>query len=134
MKLSVKNVKINDEMSEETICFSCDLYDNGKLVAHVTNRGHGGCNEVRPAKGIDWKDVQKYTDLDTECSIMELCDEYETVTKHQAKKLVMKKDGMMYTVGLKQSISTIKKVAAPSLFSLIKKKKAEGFTILNRNI
>ena len=135
MNLSVKNVKIHDDMSEETMCFSCDLYDNGKLVAHVSNRGIGGCNDLRPAEGLTWQDVRKYEDIDTECTIMELCDEYDIVTKHQARKLVMKKDGKMYTVQLKQSVSASKKVGGGlPLANLVKKKEKEGYTILNRNI
>ena len=45
MKVEVKNVKIHDELSEETTCFSATLYIDGKQVATVTNRGQGGAHE-----------------------------------------------------------------------------------------
>ena len=44
MKLEVKNVKIHDDMSEETMCFSATLYVDGKRVATAKNNGHGGPN------------------------------------------------------------------------------------------
>jgi hypothetical protein len=44
MKCEVKNVKIHNDMSEETMCFSAVLYIDGKKAADVSNRGHGGCH------------------------------------------------------------------------------------------
>ncbi len=48
MKLTVKNVKINKAMSDETTCFSCDVYIDGKMKGTAMNRGCGGANEYRP--------------------------------------------------------------------------------------
>lgn len=45
MKIEIKNVKIHDELSDETTCFSATLYINGKRAAAVTNRGGGGPHE-----------------------------------------------------------------------------------------
>lgn len=42
----LKKLKFHEDMSEETPCFSADLYENGKLVAHASNDGHGGPNNV----------------------------------------------------------------------------------------
>ena len=42
MKLTLKNVKVNKAMSEETHCFSATIYKDGKKVGTVCNRGHGG--------------------------------------------------------------------------------------------
>lgn len=42
--LSLKNIKHLASMSEETHCYSADLYLNGKKVAAVSNHGHGGCD------------------------------------------------------------------------------------------
>jgi len=41
----IKNVSVNKRMSEETTCFSADLYLNGVKVLAVSNRGYGGCND-----------------------------------------------------------------------------------------
>jgi len=55
MKLELKNVKINEAFSEETLMFKADLYVNGKKVAYANNDGRGGCTfynaysiELRP--------------------------------------------------------------------------------------
>jgi hypothetical protein len=55
MKLELKNVKINEAFSEETLMFKADLYVNGKKVGYANNDGRGGCTfynaysiELRP--------------------------------------------------------------------------------------
>ena len=45
MAITVKNVKIHQELSEETLCFSASVYFNGKRVGVAKNRGRGGCND-----------------------------------------------------------------------------------------
>ena len=47
MKLELKNVKINEAFSEETLMFKADLYVNGKKVAYANNDGRGGCTFYR---------------------------------------------------------------------------------------
>jgi len=47
MKLELKNVKINEAFSEETLMFKADLYVNGKKVAYAYNDGRGGCTFYR---------------------------------------------------------------------------------------
>jgi hypothetical protein len=48
MKLELKNVKINEAFSEETLMFKADLYVNGKKVAYANNDGRGGCTFYNP--------------------------------------------------------------------------------------
>lgn len=48
LKLSVKNVRIQQALSEETRCFSATLYVNNTRCATVTNRGQGGPNNYYP--------------------------------------------------------------------------------------
>lgn len=42
MKIELKKIEFNERMSEETNCFSADLYINGKHVGEASNHGHGG--------------------------------------------------------------------------------------------
>jgi hypothetical protein len=49
MKIELKNLKINERLSEETTCFSATVYVDGKRAFEAANRGHGGCNEYRGA-------------------------------------------------------------------------------------
>ena len=40
------NLKVHDDMSEETMCFSADMYFNGKFAGNCSNDGRGGCARV----------------------------------------------------------------------------------------
>ena len=44
MKITLKNVKVHRDLSEETLCFSASIYLDGKKAGTVSNRGCGGCN------------------------------------------------------------------------------------------
>ena len=67
MAITVKNVKIHHELSEETLCFSASVYFNGNRVGVAKNRGRGGCNDYdwlkqEGAKEIhEWANAQKLT-------------------------------------------------------------------------
>jgi hypothetical protein len=64
MELTLKNVKINQAMSEETTCFSATVYVDNHKIGTVVNRGHGGSNEYQwtdPVKGHvleDWAEKE----------------------------------------------------------------------------
>ena len=45
MNLELKNLKINERLSEETTCFTATVYVDGKRAFDVANRGNGGPNE-----------------------------------------------------------------------------------------
>ena len=44
MKLQLKNIKILEENSDETLCFSAELYINGQFEAIIQNNGQGEAN------------------------------------------------------------------------------------------
>jgi hypothetical protein len=46
MELTLKNVKVHADMSEETTCFSASVYIDGKRAGTAKNRGHGGPTTV----------------------------------------------------------------------------------------
>jgi hypothetical protein len=133
-KLTLKNLKFHEDMSEETACFSADLYEDGKLVAHVKNSGKGGSNDYYPAEGKTWKDIQHLANLDTDCEIMGLAEELNIVQKRQTKALVLKKDGNYFTQKFKISIAQAKKTHLAQLKKEVEKAKAEGFEVLNTNL
>ena len=58
MKVAVKNVKIVEQMSEETMCFTATLYLDGKRVGIVSNRGCGGCHRY----DVGREDMQRLAD------------------------------------------------------------------------
>lgn len=45
LRLTLGNLKVNDRLSEETTCFSADMYLDGKYIGTAGNRGNGGCND-----------------------------------------------------------------------------------------
>jgi hypothetical protein len=51
MKLAVKNVKIHDDISTDSMCFSASLYVDGKRVGTIRNDGRGGSNRYELARG-----------------------------------------------------------------------------------
>jgi hypothetical protein len=66
--ITVKNVQIQEKLSEETLCFSATIYFKGRRVGEATNRGCGGCNnyhwfdraasKVAPAEIEAWAEDQ----------------------------------------------------------------------------
>lgn len=46
MKLELKSIKYTEWMSQETLCFTANLWVDGKVFAEVSNQGHGGCTDV----------------------------------------------------------------------------------------
>ena len=130
MKLSVKKVKLNETLSEETPCFSADLYDNGVFISGVTNRGHGGSNDF--SDRVD----AKYETLDVECEVMGLVETYNFITKNQSKGFVLSKGGQEYIQKFPRPIGKLKK--ATNYVDWLARQKAsfvkDGYELLNRNI
>jgi hypothetical protein len=50
----LKNIKTNAVLSEETHCYSADLWFEGKKIGVVSNAGHGGCDDFHGSQE-DWK-------------------------------------------------------------------------------
>lgn len=44
MNIELKKIKIIKSMSQETTCFTADLWIDGEKAAYVSNRGTGGAN------------------------------------------------------------------------------------------
>ncbi|MHA2403822.1 MAG: hypothetical protein ACXADH_12575, partial [Candidatus Kariarchaeaceae archaeon] len=42
--ISLKNIRVHNDMSEETTCFSASVYVNGVKAGTAKNDGRGGCN------------------------------------------------------------------------------------------
>lgn len=61
--VEVRNVEINEKMSEETMCFSADILLDGRKVGAVMNRGNGGPNLYH---GLGEDDEQRLERLATE--------------------------------------------------------------------
>lgn len=53
MKIELRKIQLLKSLSEETPAYTADLYIDGKLLAHVSNHGHGGCDMIHAPKGGD---------------------------------------------------------------------------------
>ena len=164
MKIQLKNVKINDSFSEETICFKADVFVNGKKIAYAENDGRGGCTFISayPEKRSELAEVEKYCkslpkrvyefgefDNDLESVVDDLLNE-KIKEKEQKKidKLCLTSivygvpDGISYSyIGFKgkPKLEDIKKTAQgqKALENLVKKVKSgleKGQVIFNTNI
>jgi hypothetical protein len=138
-KLSLKSVAFHEDMSEETPCFSGVLLEDGVVVANVRNHGQGGCNDY-DTYGIS-KDVTKvserYGQLEVDCHIMQLAEDWNMATKNQSKGLVIVKGLKVSIVSFGgKTISELKKMEDYPLWIKIQvaKYKSEGYRVLNRNL
>ena len=60
MKVELKGLQIVERMSEETMCFTANVYVDGKKAGHAENRGTGGSTDVRIAPPELAKKVEEY--------------------------------------------------------------------------
>ncbi len=60
MKIELKNIKINNSFSEETLCFRATFNVNGKKAGSVSNDGHGGSCDVDFDDPVVEKQVTEY--------------------------------------------------------------------------
>ena len=47
MKIELKQIEFSERMSQETNCFTANLYIDGKLAGDASNQGHGGPTDYR---------------------------------------------------------------------------------------
>ena len=71
---AVKNVKEHRDMSEETLCFSCSIYADGKRIATASNRGCGGSHEYTHEDWDAFKALEQHAAEWSECSFEPLDD------------------------------------------------------------
>jgi hypothetical protein len=135
-KLSLKKLKFHEDMSEETPCFSADLYEDGVLMAHVRNAGRGGGNDLRAVKGKTYKEVAHLDNMDVECDVMQLAEDMNFTKKNQTKGFVLKKGNNYYTQKFPRPISKLKKASNYNSWmgvELIALEK-DGYEVLNTNL
>jgi hypothetical protein len=84
MKIEIKNVKFSEWASEETNCFACDIYADGKKIGMAKNDGRGGetnCYWLNLDTSEDFKKAKKY------CKSLP-----PTIFEYDGKKIEIKSD------------------------------------------
>lgn len=69
MKIELKNIKFYEKLSEETNCFTADLYIDSKHTAYVQNEGRGGNTDIRWARKHDG-DKERITQAEEYCKTL----------------------------------------------------------------
>lgn len=64
--LELRNIKIANHLSEETIAFTANLFCDGKLVAHCQNSGQGGPTNIQATATT----IKTVMELDTYCKTL----------------------------------------------------------------
>ena len=55
--ITLRNVRIYDELSEETICYRAEVFIDEDRVGTAENDGKGGATFFRPARGLGYKET-----------------------------------------------------------------------------
>ena len=134
MSYELKKVKIYDELSEETMCFKAEIWEDGKLVADVSNTGKGGCNDIYVHSKENRGLYMKYMNLEFE--IMERADEFHRIQRLQSKGLVLKKDDKLFTMKFPMGITKFKKSSNYENWRIsnVNSLKSQGYQIMNTNL
>lgn len=160
--IELKKISHNERLSEETNCFSADVYINGEKVAHAQNRGNGGSTDIHPYEGMReklqeaelWaKSLPPHTselgplDSDLELVIDNLlCDHLVEKTKAKFAKRLLKdmEKGICYGTESSyelfwwKSHTIAQMLASENARAVLQKKvdelKADGKKILNTNL
>lgn len=135
-KFELKKVKIHDDMSEETMCFSAELWVDGKHLADVSNRGHGGSNDFYVHKPFKYNDIAEFDTLDGEVAIFEEADRIDVLKKHQSKGIVLRKGSELSVVKFPIGITKWKKHPQYESWNnnVVEKYTAQGYEVLNKNL
>lgn len=115
-KITIKNLKVAEFASEETLCYEATVYLNGKRFCSARNDGHGGSDYYWPIKPFTQKDIdelEKQLALESfeyhgmtlqhslETRLGEVIEEtrfLKRVKTKMRKSTLVVKDGKMYSI------------------------------------
>lgn len=135
MLIELRKLKIIEELSEETPCYTAEIWIDGRLAFHATNRGHGGMDDYHQVGSTTEAEVNAWlkanrpvrafhgTELepDLESEVARLMDEAENIKvlrRQQRTRIITIEDGKVYTYPLKNRL-------AASVIAAIKAKKPD---------
>jgi hypothetical protein len=59
-RVTLKSIKVLESRSEETHCYTANVYFDGKKIAEVGNGGHGACDDYYPTNKAGADKMQEY--------------------------------------------------------------------------
>ena len=161
MEVTIKNIKFYESMSDETNCFQCDVYVDGKKCGYGRNDGRGGSTNVQPylEKRFEFNECNTWLknqpqinigtiddpyliDCDLESTVDNLFEKWleEKEKKKLEKKMVDRimwgvPNGYSYTeVKFKKPINQIEHNILQRFLDKYKLTFKEGETFLNTNL
>lgn len=60
MLIELRKLRIIKALSEETPCYTAEIWIDGALAFHASNRGHGGADDYRPVGAIAEAEVNRW--------------------------------------------------------------------------
>lgn len=132
----LKKIKHYPQMSEETECFSAELWVDNKHVANIKNVGQGGSNDFHPITPLTYEDVKEFDTLDAECAIYEKLMDMIEVKKSQSKAFVLKKGNDIYLAKFKEPFNVLKQKRNYKTWLKIQLDHfaKKGYQVLNTNL
>lgn len=130
--IELKSIEISASLSEETPAYTAKLFVDGKHFADVSNHGHGGPDNYHFVGGNTWDSFKaleervkatypktKYGDMELEQSVECLCHgiafrhvEMRNFRSTLSRKVLIAKDGKVYSIGGKKSPQLLEACAA----------------------
>lgn len=149
--LQLKNVKVHDDLSEETTCFTANIYLDGKNIGAAKNDGRGGNTDVYVGNEHNDKLMAHYqesenkyvalgkleSDVDDLLYQWLIADSDKKMLRKQKNCLVFKQvDGAYCTIKYKHPIETILKFqnGVDAIKKAIKEECVNGTILLNTNV
>lgn len=119
MLIELRKLKIIKELSEETSCYIAEIWIDGTVAFHASNRGHGGMDDYHQVGSTTEAEVNAWlkanrpvrvfhgTELepDLEHEVARLMDEAENIKmlrRQQRTRIITIEDGKVYTYPLKK--------------------------------
>lgn len=138
--MELRKIKHLEYNSKETPCFTAQLWVDGNYIGEVSNDGNGGCNELYPSKGFQYKDIEMYETLDNECKIFKIVEADLFRKKFQSTAFVLKRDNKVYksNFNFRDKIKITKAKKSDWYKSWVDERikyfKSEDYIILNKNL
>jgi hypothetical protein len=132
MNVTLKKLSMQSRLSEETLCFSADIYVDGKHIGEVTNHGQGGCNDyywIDDAKGKELLDFA--IRMETEVKVVEPLDCLidKLIEKMETNRTMRRWCKIMTVFRLKNdeadTFRTVKTIFSPMMSLYLKNKYGE---------
>jgi len=118
MLIELRKVRIIKALSEETPCYTAEIWIDGALAFHASNRGHGGADDYRQVGAITEAEVNGWLrsnrptrsfdgmtfepNLEDEVArLMDAAEHLALLRRHLRTKIVTIEDGDVFTYPLK---------------------------------